>query len=84
MARLLLGVLESNTPTNKEDQPYPIITGETTAASGAKPAARAQPMSMLRGFILVTKSFFSKVLLTALIDCIAAHKDLRLSSYQLY
>ena len=84
MVRFLLGVLGSNTPTNKEDQPYPVITGKTAAASGANPAARAQPLSVLPGFILLTKSFFSKVLLTALIDCIAARKDPRLSSYQLY
>ena len=28
IARLLLGVLGSNTPTNKEDQPYPVIQGK--------------------------------------------------------
>ena len=54
MVRLLRGVLGSNTPTNKEDQPYPVITGEPAAASGAKPATRAQPLSVLPGFILLT------------------------------
>ena len=40
-------------PTNnKEDQRSTVIRGETTATSGAKPAARAQPI----GFFLLSAS----------------------------
>ena len=39
---------------NKEDQRPPVVIGETAAASGAKPAARVQPMSVLLGVILKT------------------------------
>ena len=34
--------------STKEDQRSPVIRGETTAASGAKLAARAQPMGVLQ------------------------------------
>ena len=40
-------------PIIKEDQRCPVIRGETGAVSGAKPAARAQPMSVLSGSILL-------------------------------
>ena len=39
---------------NKEDQRSPVIKGETAAASGAKPEAGAQSMSVLPGFILLS------------------------------
>ena len=73
-------------PSNiKEEQRSPVIKVETAAASGVPPAARAQPVSVLPRFILsILQSCFSKVVLTALIDCIAAHKNPRYSSYELY
>ena len=60
-------------PTNnKEDQRSPVIRGETAAssASGAKPGARAQPISVLIGFILYhgqSSASFSTILLTLLV-----------------
>ena len=36
--------------SNKEDKQSPVISGERVASSGSKPAARAQPVSMLPGF----------------------------------
>ena len=52
------------------------LRGETAAASGAKPPARAQPMSALPYYILVSVLLYnSKVLLTVLIGCIAAHEN---------
>ena len=38
--------------SNKQYQRTPVIRGETAAASGAKPVAKAQPMSVLPGYTL--------------------------------
>ena len=39
--------------SNKVGERSPVIRGETAAASGAKSAARAQPMRALLGLILL-------------------------------
>ena len=41
---------------NKEDKRSPVIRGETAAISGAKPAARTQPITALPGLLLLSRS----------------------------
>ena len=48
-------------PYNEKDQRSPVVRGETVAASGAKPAASAQPRGVLPGGLYYYQSYFSKV-----------------------
>ena len=41
-------------PNNEKYQRSPVVRGETVAASGAKPAASAQPTGVTRGVILLS------------------------------
>ena len=48
------GAIDKVGGDGRKDERSPVIRGETTAASGAKSAARAQPMSALSGFMLMS------------------------------
>ena len=50
-----------------------MIRGETTAAFGVKSAARAQPISTLPGFILLSV-LLQEIALAVWIACVAANK----------
>ena len=64
--------------SNKEDERSSVIRGEAAAAFGAKSAARAQPMSALRGFILL--SVLQQRTLIVWIGFVATNKNLPPSS----
>ena len=66
--------------SNKEDERSPVIGGETAAASGAKSAARAQPMSALPGFVLLSVLLQQRTLTVLIIGCVAANKNSSLSN----
>ena len=60
---------------NKEDERSPVIRGEPAASSGAKSAARAQPVSALPGFVLLSVLLQQRTLTVLIIGCVAENKS---------
>ena len=61
--------------SNKEDERSPVIRGETAASSGAKSAARAQPMGALPGFVLLSVLLQQRTLPVLIIGCVAGNES---------